>query len=204
MSDAKVLRLGIIICAIIFANGIMDRAMAGADNASIAGNYKNFEGVESYNLSVKSKYVHFNKFVSSSVFYEAVEANYSYMYTDAYKRIELLFFGRLSEHSKSLKKIEQTLSVGYQVNSYCALFGGFRSDAVGDSFLVRPSCRYKYNNIAGSFAYIRAEHSNILTAKLKYSITDMLYISYKYQLYDAFADDRFSWKASILAFGVDL
>tara|TARA_R110002020_G_scaffold13283_3_gene48101 strand:- start:9936 stop:10550 length:615 start_codon:yes stop_codon:yes gene_type:complete len=204
MSDAQVFRLGIIICATIFVNGIIDRVNASTDNLSISGNYKNFEGVESYNLSVKNKHVQFNKFVSSSVFYEAVESNYSYMYTDAYKTIELLFFGRLSEHSKSLKKIEQTFSVGYQVNSYCALFVGFRSDAVGDSLLVRPSCEYKYNDIYGSFAYIRTDHNNILTAQIKYSITDMLYISYKYQLYDAFADDRFSWKASILAFGVDL
>lgn len=166
-----------------------------AGETSIAGNYKSFEGITSYNITLKNKYVTYDKFVSSSVFYEALEANYNYS--------SILFFGRLSENSKSLSKIEQTFSAGYQLNNYCKLFAGVREDYFGNSILLRPACQYKYKNIIANAAFIKTDNINMLTVKLKYSLNHMLYISYKYQLYDAFKNDALSWNASITSVGIN-
>ena len=55
MSDTKVFRLGIIICATIFVTGIIDRVRAGTDNLSISSNYKPFKGVKLYSVEEVEK-----------------------------------------------------------------------------------------------------------------------------------------------------
>ncbi len=160
---------------------------------SISGNYKEFEGVESYNLAVNYSIIDYEYINSSKYFYQAVEANY--------KHNNWLGYSKLAEHSKSLNKAEQTVSVGYQLIEACSIFTGYREDITGGSLLIRPSCGYRLDNLGIKAAYIYTDNSNIYTAKVKYELTDTIFI--KYKLLKFAADNAvYSYAANVFSFGV--
>jgi hypothetical protein len=161
---------------------------------SISGNYKEFEGVESYNLSVNYSIFDYDYIKSSSYFYKAAEANYKYNHW--------LIYARLAEHSKSLTKAEQTLSVGYQFIDACSVSAGYREDIAGSSLLMRPSCSYKLENVGIHAAYIYTDNSNIYTLKLTYELTDTIFIKYKLLKFDA-DNAVYSYTANVFSFGVN-
>jgi hypothetical protein len=162
---------------------------------SISGNYKEFDGVQSYNLAVNYSIIDYEYIQSSSYFYEAVEANYTYN--------NWLGYARLAEHSKSLTKPEQTISVGYQLIEACNVSTGYREDVTGGSILLRPSCSYKLKNIAVKIAHIYTDNSNIYTLKVKYELTDTIFIKYKLLKFDA-DNVAYSYVANAFSFGVNL
>ena len=90
---------------------------------SISGNYKEFEGVQSYNYAVNYGIIDYEYIKSSKYFYEALEANH--------KHNNWLGYARLAEHSKSARKTEQTISVGYQLIDACNVSAGYREDITG-------------------------------------------------------------------------
>ena len=162
---------------------------------SIAGNYKEFEGVQSYNLAVNHGIIDYEYIQSSKYFYEAVEANYSYD--------NWLSYARLAEHSKSATKTEQTISVGYQFIDACNISVGYREDVAGSSLLMRPACSYKLENIGIKAAYIYTSNSNIYTLKVKYKVTDTIFIKYRLLKFDA-DNAMYSYTANAFSFGVNL
>jgi hypothetical protein len=160
---------------------------------SISGNYKEFDGVQSYNLAINYSIIDYEYIQSSKYFYEAVEANY--------KHNNWLGYARLSEHSKSLHKAEQTVSLGYQLIKACNVSTGYREDITGSSLLVRPACGYKLDNLAVKIAYIYTDNSNIYTLKLTYELTDTIFIKYKLLQFDA-DNAIYSYAANVFSFGV--
>jgi hypothetical protein len=160
---------------------------------SISINYKEFDGVQSYNLAVNYGIIDYEYIKSSKYFYEALEANY--------KHDKLLGYTRIAEHSKSVNKTEQTISVGYQFIDACNVSTGYREDITGSSLLIRPACGYKLGNFTGKAAYIYTDNSNIYTAKLLYEITDTIFIKYKLLKFDA-NDAIYSYIAKTISFGV--
>jgi hypothetical protein len=161
---------------------------------SIAGNYKEFNGVQSYNLAVNYSIIDYEYIQSSSYFYEALEANYQHN--------NWLGYMRLAHHSKSLYKPEQTISAGYQFIEACSVSVGHREDVTGSSLLIRPSCSYKLKNIAVKIAHIYTNHSNIYTLKIKYEVTDTIFIKYKLLKFDA-DNAVHSYAANVFSFGVN-
>ena len=161
---------------------------------SISGNYKEFDGVQSYNLAVNYSIIDYEYIQSSSHFYEAVEANH--------KHNNWLAYARLALHSKSLHKAEQTISVGYQFIDACNVSTGYREDVTGSSLLIRPACVYKLDNLAVKIAHIYTDNSNIYTLKVKYEVTDTIFIKYKLLKFDA--DNAVnSYAANVFSFGVN-
>lgn len=161
---------------------------------SISGNYKEFEGVQSYNFAINYSILDYEYIKSSKYFYEAVEANYKYN--------NWLSYARLAEHSKSARKTEQTVSLGYQFIDACSVSTGYREDVTGGSLLIRPSCNYKLENIGIKAAYIYTSNSNIYTLKLKYEITDTIFIKYRLLKFDA-DNAVYSYTANAVSFGVN-
>jgi hypothetical protein len=161
---------------------------------SIAGNYKEFEGVKSYNYAINYSIIDYEYIKSSKYYYEALEANYRYN--------NWLSYARLAEHSKSARKTEQTISVGYQVIDACNVSTGYREDVTGGSILIRPSCSYSIGNLAVKVAYIYTDNSNIYTLKLKYEITDTIFIKYRLLKFDA-DNAVYSYTANAVSFGVN-
>jgi len=161
---------------------------------SIAGNYKEFEGVQSYNLTVNYGIIDYEYVKSSKYFYEALEANH--------KHNNWLVYARLAEHSKSLTKPEQTVSLGYQFIEACNVSVGHREDVTGSSLLIRPSCGYKLGNLGIKGAYIYTNNSNIYTVKVKYEVTDTIFIKYKLLKFDA-DNAIYSYAANVFSFGVN-
>ncbi len=160
---------------------------------SISGNYKEFEGVQSYNIAVKYSIIEYEYIQSSKYFYEALEANYKYN--------DWLGYARLAEHSKSVNKTEQTISVGYQLIDACSVSTGYRKDITGGSILIRPACNYKLENIGIKAAYIYTDNSNIYTLKFMYEVTDTIFIKYKLLKFDA-DNAVYSYTANVFSFGV--
>lgn len=161
---------------------------------SVAGNYKEFEGVQSYNLAVNYGIIDYEHIKSSKYFYQAVEANY--------KHNNWLGYARLAEHSKSLTKAEQTVSVGYQLIEACSVSVGHREDITGSSLLIRPSCGYRLDNLGVKAAYIYTDNSNIYTLKVKYEVTDTIFIKYRLLKFDA-DNAVYSYTANAISFGVN-
>ena len=161
---------------------------------NIAGNYKEFEDVQSYNLAVNYGIIDYEYIKSSKYFYEAVEANY--------KHGNWLGYARLSEHSKSASKTEQTISIGYQFIAACSVSVGHREDIAGSSLLVRPACGYKLGNLGIKGAIIYTTNSNIYTVKITYKVTDTISIQYKSYLFDA-DNAVHSYAANVFSFGVN-
>ena len=161
---------------------------------SIAGNYKEFEGVQSYNLAVNYGIIDYEYIQSSKYFYEALEANH--------KHNNWLGYARLAEHSKSESKTEQTISVGYQVIEACNVSVGYREDITGGSLLIRPACNYSIGNLGVKGAYIYTDNSNIYTVKVKYEVTDAIFIKYKLLKFDA-DNATYSYTANVFSFGVN-
>ncbi len=161
---------------------------------SIAGNYKEFEGVQSYNLAVNYGIIDYEYIKSSKYFYEALETNH--------KHNNWLGYIRLAEHSKSLTKPEQTISVGYQVIEACNVSTGYREDITGSSLLIRPACGYSIGNIGIKGAYIYTKNSNIYTLKVMYEVTDTIFIKYKLLKFDA-DNAVYSYTANVFSFGVN-
>lgn len=162
--------------------------------SSISGNYKEFDGVQSYNLAINYGILDYEYIKSSKYFYKAVEANH--------KHNNWLAYGRLAEHSKSLNKTEQTVSVGYQFINACSVSVGHRADITGSSLLLRPSCIYKLGNLGIKAAYIYTDNSNIYTVKFKYEITNTIFIKYKLLKFDA-DNAVYSYAANVVSFGVN-
>ncbi len=161
---------------------------------SISGNYKEFEGVQSYNLAVNYSIIDYEYIQSSKYWYEAVEANH--------KHNNWLGYARLAEHSKSANKAEQTISAGYQFIDACSVSVGHREDVTGSSLLIRPACNYSIGNLGIKAAYIYTDNSNIYTVKVKYELTDAIFIKYKLLKFDA--DNAFySYTANVFSFGVN-
>lgn len=160
---------------------------------SISGNYKEFEGIKSYNYAINYGIINYEYIQSSKYFYEALEANYT--------NNNWLAYARLAEHSKSANKTEQTISVGYQFIEACSVSVGFRDDITGSSLLLRPACSYKLNNLGIKGAYIYTDSSNIYTVKATYEITDTIFIKYKLLKFDA-DNAVYSYKANAISFGV--
>ena len=161
---------------------------------SISGNYKEFEGVQSYNFSLNYGIIDYEYIQSSKYFYEALEANYAYN--------NWLGYIRLAEHSKSARKTEQSISVGYQLIEACSVSVGHREDIAGNSLLIRPSCSYKLGNLGIKGAYIYTDNSNIYTLKVKYELTDTIFIKYRLLKFDA-DNAMYSYKANAISFGVN-
>jgi len=161
---------------------------------SIAGNYKEFESVKSYNLAVNYGIIDYEYIHSSKYFYEAVEANHKYN--------NWLGYIRLAHHSKSLTKPEQTISVGYQLIEACSVSVGYREDITGSSLLLRPACGYNIGNLGIKGAYIYTDNSNIYTVKLTYEVTDTIFIKYKLLKFDA-DNVIHSYAANVFSFGVN-
>lgn len=161
---------------------------------SISGNYKEFDGVQSYNYAINYSILDYEYIKSSKYFYEAVETNYNYD--------KWLGYARLAEHSKSLHKAEQTISVGYQFIDACSLYAGYREDIAGSSLLIRPSCGYKLDNLGITGAYIYTNNSNIYTVKVRYEITDTIFINYKLLKFDA-DTAIYSYTTNAISFGVN-
>ena len=161
---------------------------------SISGNFKEFDGVQSYNLAVSYSIIDYEYIQSSKYFYEAVEANYAYN--------KWLGYIRLAEHSKSARKIEQTISIGYQLIDACSVSVGHREDVTGSNLLVRPACSYKLNNLAVKIAHIYTDNSNIYTLKVMYEVTDTIFIKYKLLKFDA-DNASYSYAANVFSFGVN-
>ncbi len=161
---------------------------------SISGNYKEFEDVQSYNLAVNYSIIDYEYIQSSKYWYEAVEANH--------KHNNWLGYARLAEHSKSANKAEQTISAGYQFIDACSVSVGHREDVTGSSLLIRPACNYSIGNLGIKAAYIYTDNSNIYTVKVKYELTDAIFIKYKLLKFDA--DNAFySYTANVFSFGVN-
>ena len=161
---------------------------------SISGNYKEFDGVPSYNFAVSYSIIDYEYIQSSKYFYEAVEANYAYN--------KWLGYIRLAEHSKSARKTEQTISIGYQLIDACSVSVGHREDITGSSLLVRPACGYNIGNLGIKGAYIYTANSNIYTLKVKYELTDTIFIKYKLLKFDA-DNAVYSYAANVFSFGVN-
>lgn len=161
---------------------------------SISGNYKEFDGVQSYNLAVNYSIFDYEYIQSSSYFYEAIEANHKYN--------NWLVYARLAEHSKSANKAEQTISVGYQFIDACSVSTGYREDITGSSLLVRPACDYSIGSLGIKGAYIYTDNSNIYTVKLTYELTDTIFIKYKLLKFDA-DNAVYSYAANVFSFGVN-
>jgi hypothetical protein len=162
---------------------------------SISGNYKEFNGAQSYNLAANHGILDYEYIKSSKYFYEAVEANYSYN--------KWLGYARLAEHSKSVNKAEQTVSLGYQFIEACSVSTGYRKDVTGSSLLIRPACGYKLGNIGIKAAYIYTDNSNIYTLKAKYEVTETIFIKYKLLKFNA-DNAVHSYSANTVSFGVNL
>ncbi len=160
---------------------------------SISGNYKAFEDVKSYNYAVNYSIIDYEYIKSSKYFYQALEANH--------KHNDWLGYARLAEHSKSLTKPEQTISIGYQFIDACNVSVGHREDITGSSLLVRPACGYKLDNLAVKIAYIYTANSNIYTLKVAYELTNTIFIKYKLLKFDA-NNAVYSYAANVLSFGV--
>ena len=161
---------------------------------SISGNYKEFEGVQSYNLAINYSILDYEYIKSSKYFYEAVEANYSYN--------KWLGYARLAEHSKSANKAEQTVSLGYQFIDACSVSVGYRDDVAGSSLLIRPACGYKLDNLGVTAAYIYTDNSKMYTLKLTYEVTDTIFIKYKLLKFDA-DNAIYSYTTNVISFGVN-
>lgn len=161
---------------------------------SISGNYKEFEGIKSYNYAINYGIIDYEYIKSSKYFYESVEANY--------KHNTWLGYARLAEHSKSARKAEQTISVGYQLIEACNVSVGHREDVTGSNLLVRPACSYKLNNLAVKIAHIYTDNSNIYTLKVMYEVTDTIFIKYKLLKFDA-DNASYSYAANVFSFGVN-
>jgi len=161
---------------------------------SISGNYKEFDSVQSYNYAVNHGIIDYEYIKSSKYFYEAVESSYSYD--------KWLGYARLAEHSKSLTKAEQTISVGYQLIDACSVSVGYRTDITGRSLLIRPSCVYEIENLGIKAAYIYTNNSNIYTVKLTYEVTDTIFIKYKLLKFDA-DNVIYSYTANAISFGIN-
>lgn len=161
---------------------------------SISGNFKEFNGVQSYNLAVNYGIIDYEYIQSSKYFYEALEANY--------KHNKWLGYIRLAQHSKSARKTEQTISVGYQVIDACNVSTGYREDVTGGSILIRPACGYKLDNLAVKTAYIYTANSNIYTLKVKYELTDTIFIKYKLLKFDA-DNPMHGYAVNAISFGVN-
>jgi len=161
---------------------------------NISGNYKEFDGVQSYNFAVNYSIFDYEYIQSSKYYYEALEANYSYD--------KWLGYARLAQHSKSLHKAEQTISVGYQLIDACSVSTGYREDVTGGSLLIRPSCGYSIGNLGMKAAYIYTDNSNIYTLKVKYELTDTIFIKYKLLQFDA-DNAVYSYTANTISFGVN-
>ena len=161
---------------------------------SISGNYKEFDGVQSYNYAINYGIIEYEYIKSSKYFYEAVEANH--------KHNKWLGYARLAKHSKSANKTEQTISVGYQFIEACNVSVGHREDVTGSSLLLRPSCGYKLDNLGVKTSYIYTDNSNIYTLKIKYELTDTIFIRYKLLKFDA-DNAVYSYSANAISFGVN-
>lgn len=161
---------------------------------SIAGNYKEFEGVQSYNLAVNYGIIDYEYIKSSKYFYEALEANYAYN--------NWLGYAKLAEHSKSLTKPEQTISIGYQLIDACNVSVGHREDVTRGSLLIRPACGYSIGNLGIKGAIIYTDNSNIYTVKFTYEVTDTIFIKYKLLKFDA-DNAVYSYAANVFSFGVN-
>ena len=161
---------------------------------SISGNYKEFSGVQSYNFAVNYSILDYEYIKTSKYYYKALEANYSYD--------NWLGYARLAEHSKSANKTEQTISVGYQFIEACSVSAGYRADITGNSLLVRPACIYNLGNLGMKAAYIYTDNSNIYTLKVKYEVTDTIFIKYKLLKFDA-DNAVYSYTANAISFGVN-
>jgi hypothetical protein len=161
---------------------------------SISGNYKEFDGVQSYNYAINHGIIDYEYIKSSKYFYEAIETNYNYD--------KWLGYARLAKHSKSLHKVEQTISVGYQFIDACNVSVGHREDITGNSLLIRPACGYKLDNLGIKAAYIYTANSNIYTLKVKYELTDTIFIKYKLLQFDA-DNAEHSYSANAISFGVN-
>lgn len=160
---------------------------------SIAGNFKEFNGVQSYNLAINYGIIDYEYIKSSKYFYEAVEAKY--------KHNSWLGYARFAEHSKSLTKPEQTVSLGYQLIEACSVSVGHREDTTGGSLLLRPACNYKLGSTSIKAAYIYTDNSNIYTVKVKYELTDTIFIKYKLLKFNA-DNVIHSYSVNAISFGV--
>lgn len=160
---------------------------------SISSNYKEFEGIKSYNYAINYGIIDYEYIKSSKYFYEAVEANHKYN--------NWLGYIRLAEHSKSLHKPEQTISAGYQLIEACSVSVGHREDISGSSLLIRPACGYSIGNLGIKGAYIYTDNSNIYTLKVMYELTDTIFIKYKLLKFDA-DNAVYSYTANVFSFGV--
>ena len=176
-----------LILAVFLATAFHSKAL------SISGNFKEFNGVQSYNLAVNYGIIDYEYIQSSKYFYEALEANY--------KHNKWLGYARLAEHSKSASKTEQTVSIGYQLIEVCNVSVGHREDVTGSSLLIRPACNYSIGNLGVKAAYIYTDNSNIYTLKLTYELTDTIFIKYKSLKFDA-DNAMYSYKANAISFGV--
>ena len=161
---------------------------------SISGNYKEFEGIKSYNYAVNYSIIDYEYIKSSKYWYESVEANYI--------NNNWLGYARLAHHSKSARKTEQTVSLGYQFIDACSVSTGYREDITGGSLLLRSSCSYKLDNLAVKLAHIYTDNSNIYTLKVKYELTDTIFIKYKLLKFDA-DNAVYSYTANAISFGVN-
>lgn len=161
---------------------------------SIAGNYKEFNNVQSYNLAINYGIIDYEYIHSSKYFYEALEANYNHN--------SWLGYVRLSEHSKSANKAEQTISLGYKQIDACSLSTGYREDITGSSLLIRPACNYRIENLGIKGAYIFTANANIYTLKLTYELTDTIFIKYKFLKFDA-DNALYSYTTNAFSFGVN-
>lgn len=161
---------------------------------SISGNYKEFDGVQSYNYAINYGIIEYEYIKSSKYFYEAVEANSTYN--------KWLGYARLAKHSKSSHKAEQTVSLGYQFIDACNVSTGYREDITGNSLLIRPACGYKLDNLGVKASYIYTSNSNIYTLKVKYEVTDTIFINYKLLKFDA-DNAVYSYAANAISFGVN-
>ena len=159
---------------------------------SLSGNYKEFEGIQSYNLAVNYSIFDYELIKSSKYFYESIEANY--------KHNNWIGYGKIAEHSKSLNKAEQTVSVGYSFINACDISVGYREDITGGSMLLRPACVYKLGNIIGKMAYIHTSISNIYSIKLKYELTNRIFIKYQLLKFDA-DNEIYGYTAYAFSFG---
>lgn len=161
---------------------------------SLSGNYKEFEGIQSYNLAVNYSIFDYELIKSSKYFCESAEVNY--------KHNNWLGYIKIAEHSKSLNIPEQTASVGYQFINACDISVGYREDVTGGSILLRPACVYKLGNIIGKVAYIYTAISNIYSIKLKYELTDRISIAYRVLKFDA--DNKiYGYTAYAFSFGFE-
>lgn len=161
---------------------------------SISGNYKAFDDVKSYNYAINYGIIDYEYIHSSKYFYKTLEANYAYN--------NWLGYAKLAEHSKSASKTEATVSLGYQLIEACNLSIGHRKDVTGSSLLIRPSCSYKLGNLGIKGVYIYTDNSNIYTVKVKYEVTDTIFIKYKLLKFDA-DNAVYSYAANVFSFGVN-